>query len=50
MNDQLRLYRLGVVPYLNAQPLTYSLEKQPHEEVEVVADVPSRLAARLRRG
>jgi len=38
------------VPYLNAKPLTYALEKQPREEVELILEVPSRLAARLKRG
>lgn len=45
-----RRYRLGAVPYLNAKPLTYVLEKQPRPEVEVVTEVPSRLAVQLKQG
>jgi chorismate dehydratase len=40
--------RLGTVPYLNARPLVEGLAEQPG--VELVADVPSALLARLRAG
>jgi chorismate dehydratase len=41
---------LGVVPYLNAKPLVYALEKSPREDVTLVSEVPSRLAALLKQG
>ncbi len=40
--------RLGVVPYLNALPLHWSLRGQ--SEVEIVADFPANLGARLQNG
>jgi chorismate dehydratase len=40
--------RLGVVSYLNAEPLVYGLEKEPG--YELVRDVPSRVAERLHAG
>src|SRR5262245_22914362 len=40
--------RVGVVPYLNARPLTYGLENRP--ELHLVADVPAALVERLRAG
>ncbi|MHC4845179.1 MAG: menaquinone biosynthesis protein [Planctomycetota bacterium] len=39
---------LGTVPYLNARPLVEGLDEQPG--VELLADVPSALLARLRAG
>lgn len=40
--------RLGVVSYLNAEPLVYGLEKDPG--FELIRDVPSRVAERLHAG
>jgi chorismate dehydratase len=40
--------RLGVVSYLNAAPLVYGLEQEPG--LELVRDVPSRIADRLHAG
>lgn len=40
--------RLGVVSYLNAEPLVYGLEKE--EGFELLRDVPSRVAERLHAG
>jgi chorismate dehydratase len=44
-NDMSAL-RVGVVPYLNARPLTYGLEHRP--EIALISDVPSALVERLR--
>jgi len=41
--------RLGVVSYLNAQPLTYAIERL-NQDVEVTVDLPSRLADGLADG
>ena len=47
----LNVPRLGVVQYLNAQPLVYSFAVNPPPGgVEAVRDVPSRLAQMLRDG
>ena len=40
--------RLGVVSYLNAEPLVYGLEKDPAFDLQ--RDVPSRVAERLHAG
>ena len=42
------MIRLGVLPYLNAQPLTWALRAQ--EEVQLVEAVPSALCLRLAAG
>lgn len=42
--------KLGAVPYLNAKPLIYAWEREPQEEVELIYDVPSQLAKRLKKG
>lgn len=48
-SKQLSFIRLGVVEYLNARPLVFSLaDLAPHLEIRF--DVPSRLADRLARG
>lgn len=39
-------FRLGTIPYLNGKPLTYGLDFE--SKVELVVDVPSRLADMLR--
>jgi chorismate dehydratase len=43
-------YRIGVVSYMNAKPLTWALEHGQVPGVEVVLDVPSKLADELRAG
>lgn len=40
--------RIGLFPYLNAQPLIFGLSTEP--DVELVIDVPSRVADRFRNG
>lgn len=40
--------RLGVVSYLNTRPLVYRFLREPAPEFELVHEVPSALAARLR--
>lgn len=40
--------RIGLFPYLNSQPLVFGLSAEP--DVELVIDLPSRLADRFRRG
>ena len=50
MKEPAEPYRLGVVPYLNAKPLIYALEKFPRADVELVSEVPSRLATLLQQG
>jgi chorismate dehydratase len=40
--------KLGVVPYLNALPLYFSLRER--HDVEIVADFPARLGTRLQNG
>lgn len=42
------MFRLGTVPYLNAQPLLEGL--QPDPDLQLVQDVPSALVPRLRAG
>lgn len=41
-------FRIGVVPYLNPLPLYFSLRNR--ENIEIIADFPSRLGARLENG
>jgi chorismate dehydratase len=43
-----RTLRLGVVSYLNAEPLVYGLEGEAHFRLE--RDLPSRVAEKLHRG
>lgn len=43
-------FRVGVVAYLNAKPLTWAIEQGQVAGVEAVLDVPSALAERLRAG
>ena len=50
MKEPVGPYRLGIVPYLNAKPLIYGLEKFPRADVQLVTEVPSRLAILLQRG
>jgi len=50
MSQRTPIYRLGVVPYLNAKPLSYALEKSPRDDVTLVSEVPSRLALLLQQG
>lgn len=40
--------RIGAVPYLNGKPLIYGLDREP--EVDLICDVPSRLAHMLETG
>ena len=40
--------RVGLFPYLNVQPLVFGLREEP--EVELVIDLPSRIADRFRNG
>jgi chorismate dehydratase len=40
--------RLGVVPYLNVEPIVYGLRDQP--DIQLVRDVPAGLLARLEAG
>jgi len=40
--------KIGVVPYLNGKPLVWGLEREPG--IELVTDVPSRLAVMLETG
>jgi len=47
-NQPNRLIRVGVVNYLNTKPLLYGLQLPPiSEQIELVADYPSRLAEML---
>jgi chorismate dehydratase len=46
--EAVRRIRLGAVPYLNVEPLLQGLAEDPR--FELVRDVPSRIAARLRAG
>lgn len=48
VNDEDRHWRLGVVSYLNARPLIAGLDTDPN--IELVLDVPARLAALLDKG
>lgn len=41
-------FKLGVVPYLNPLPLYFSLRNRP--DIEIVADFPASLGARLENG
>ncbi len=41
-------FKLGVVPYLNPLPLYFSLKDRP--DIEIVADFPANLGARLENG
>jgi chorismate dehydratase len=43
-------YRIGVVSYLNAKPLTWAIEQGWCQPLAMVLDVPSRLAGQLRAG
>lgn len=43
-------FRVGTVEYLNAKPLTWALERGEIPDVEVVSDVPARLAGMLLDG
>lgn len=49
MTASRRSWRLGVVPYLNVQPLIAHLST-PRDDVDIVAAVPSRLAPMLAEG
>ncbi|HIE50525.1 MAG TPA: hypothetical protein EYP85_02090 [Armatimonadetes bacterium] len=50
MSVQTETFRLGIVPYLNAKPLTYALERGDFPQVETVTGVPAELAGALRAG
>ncbi|MDH7568043.1 MAG: menaquinone biosynthesis protein [Armatimonadota bacterium] len=43
-------YRLGVVPYLNAEPLVYHFLRHPHPEITWTTAVPSRLIPMVLQG
>lgn len=43
-------YRLGILPYLNARPLTFHLEQCPRPDVVLTTGVPSALIEQLQRG
>ena len=47
-DGEVGILRLGVVSYLNAEPLVYGLSNHPRFRLE--RDVPSRVAERLHRG
>jgi len=47
-NNQLTKIKVGIVNYLNTQPLLYGLENGPiRDEIELIGDYPSRLAELL---
>jgi chorismate dehydratase len=46
--EERAVLRLGVVAYLNAEPLVYGLEQEPRFRLE--RDLPSRVAEKLHRG